>query len=362
MVFPPGQGKSGAHLMHLWRQYLEQYAEHEGSVEEQIIVGAYHAAEVIGALTLILDRERKYRSLIEQRIGYFVEGAERAQSFEDRLVNGTFSLYNHLNTLAHQFTVGHGDAESLIHGIDEQVRVATQSTDQIYRSAFALRAAFPLAEPDHARTRPGRLDDGGDPADRSALCRRCRSLRRAVAATCQCPLPDGGDGPGYDHPVGPGSARPGRTDRRPVRRRRQCRRPHVEGQEWLLPTLRACPHTDNPPRRDPLKAGSWKPSRKPDHRRSRAFAGSGRSVRQRAPGRLIFPLLVPGQFNILLFRIELQKSCGEDSIIWLNWRQREGRPADYRCANCCCTAAYITWPSRLTEWHGKCFNTKRNFP
>jgi hypothetical protein len=144
MVFPPGQGKSGAHLMHLWRQYLEQYAEHEGRVDEQIIVGAYHAAEVIGALTLILDRERKYRSLIEQRIGYFVEGVERAQSFEDRLVNGTFSLYNHLNTLAHQFTVGHADAESLIHGIDEQVRVATQSADQVYRSAFALRAAFPL--------------------------------------------------------------------------------------------------------------------------------------------------------------------------------------------------------------------------
>lgn len=144
MVFPPGQGKSGAHLMHLWRQYLEQYAEHEGIVEEQIIVGAYHAAEVIGALTLILDRERKHRELIEQRIGYFVEGAERAQSFHDRLVNGTFTIYNHSNTLAHQFTIGNNEAEALIHGIDEQVRVATQSADQISRSAFALRATFPL--------------------------------------------------------------------------------------------------------------------------------------------------------------------------------------------------------------------------
>lgn len=130
--------------MHLWRQYLEQYAEHEGSIEEQIVVGAYHAAEVIGALTLILDRERKYRTLIEQRIGYFVEGVERAQSFQDRLVNGTFTIYNHANTLAHQFTVGNSDAENLIHGIDEQIRLATQSADQVSRSAFALRATFPL--------------------------------------------------------------------------------------------------------------------------------------------------------------------------------------------------------------------------
>ncbi len=144
MVFPPGQGKSGAHLMHLWRQYLEQYAEHEGNVEEQVIVGAYHAAEVLGALTLILDRERKYRPIIEQRIGYFVEGSERAQTFEDRLVNGTFTLYNHANTLAHQFTVGNADADALIHGIDEQVRTATQTPDQLSRCALALRATFPL--------------------------------------------------------------------------------------------------------------------------------------------------------------------------------------------------------------------------
>ncbi len=144
MVFPPGQGKSGAHLMHLWRQYLEQYAEHEGSVEEQIVVGAYHAAEVIGALTLILDHERKYRVLIEQRIGYFVEASERAQSFDDRLVNATFTLYNHANTLAHQFTVGNMDAEALIRGIDDRVRTATQGPDQVTRSASAMRATFPL--------------------------------------------------------------------------------------------------------------------------------------------------------------------------------------------------------------------------
>src|SRR5213594_3847190 len=74
MVFPPGQGKSGDYLMALWRQYLQEYAEREGSVESQVVVAANHSAEILGFFSLSLDREGTYRSIIDQRITSFREG------------------------------------------------------------------------------------------------------------------------------------------------------------------------------------------------------------------------------------------------------------------------------------------------
>jgi hypothetical protein len=130
--------------MHLWRRYLEQYAEHDGSIQQQIIIAADHSAEIFGSLSVILDREGKSSSIIEERTGYFREGTRRAQAFEDRLVNATFALYNHFNTLSHQFTVGNPDAETLIRQIDDQVRTRTQDAGQVERSASALLSAFLL--------------------------------------------------------------------------------------------------------------------------------------------------------------------------------------------------------------------------
>jgi hypothetical protein len=144
MTYPPGQGKSGPLLMELWRRYLEQLAEHEGNLEEQIAVGSYKAAEVLGFLTWKLDREGKYRHLIEQRQFLFAEGTRRAVSFEDRLLTATFTIYNHTNTLSHQFSTGIPSAEKLIRDVDEQVKQVVQEADQVERSAAAIKAAFPL--------------------------------------------------------------------------------------------------------------------------------------------------------------------------------------------------------------------------
>ena len=106
MVYPPGQGKSGEYLMTLWRSYLEEFAEGEGDVSAQVIVAAYHAAELLGFLTLSLDRDRRLRSLIETRLEHFREGKRRAEGFDDCLVNATFGIYNHMNTLCRQFASG----------------------------------------------------------------------------------------------------------------------------------------------------------------------------------------------------------------------------------------------------------------
>ncbi len=144
MVYPPGQGKSGPYLMQLWRRYLEQYADHEGSAEEQVVVGSYHAAEVFGLLVLTLDRQQRYRKLTEQRINYFDRGSEQARAFGDCLVNGTFSLYNHVNTLAHLLTDGNVPAGDLIREVDQRVHSRVESAGQVERAAAALAAAFPL--------------------------------------------------------------------------------------------------------------------------------------------------------------------------------------------------------------------------
>jgi hypothetical protein len=144
MVFPPGQGKSGPHLMQLWRQYLEQYAENESHVEEQIVVGSYHAVEVLASLSSTLDRDGKLKDLIDERAQFFREGSRRAVIFNDHLLNATFGLYNQLNTLYRQFTGGHEAATGLLRRIEEQVAVQTRTADPVGCSAAALRAAFPL--------------------------------------------------------------------------------------------------------------------------------------------------------------------------------------------------------------------------
>jgi hypothetical protein len=144
MVFPPGQGKSGEYLMLLWRRYLEQLAENERDVERQIIVGSYHAAEIFGFLSLSLDRKQRYQALILERLEHFRTGSLRAEDFGDCLVTATFSLYNHMNTLCHQFSAGNASAESLIRRIDEQVHSRIQQANQMERSAAAMQAAFPL--------------------------------------------------------------------------------------------------------------------------------------------------------------------------------------------------------------------------
>lgn len=130
--------------MQLWREYLEQYAESERDVHRQIVVGSYHAAEVFGAMSATLDRDGRYRELIDQRSGHFREGKRRARDFDDCLINATFSLYNHLNTLSHQFAEGQADAEKLIADVDEQVRIRTRAANQFERSVAALQAVFPL--------------------------------------------------------------------------------------------------------------------------------------------------------------------------------------------------------------------------
>ena len=144
MVFPPGQGKSGQYLMHLWRRYLEQYAERDGNIEEQIVVGSYHAAEVLGFFSRTLDHEGKYQELIEDRIRIFEEGSKRAEVFGDHLVNAAFALYNHLNTLCRQFAGNSAQALSLVERIDAQVHERIQAGDPTGSSAAAIRAAFPL--------------------------------------------------------------------------------------------------------------------------------------------------------------------------------------------------------------------------
>lgn len=141
---PPGQGKSGQYLMNLWGRYLEQYAELEGRPEEQIVVGSYHAAEALGFLSSALDRDRRYCELIGRRMALFAEGCRAATLFADRLITATFTIYNHVNTLCHEFTDGIAEARNLVGEIDERVRSVVEQADPIERSAAAMRAAFPL--------------------------------------------------------------------------------------------------------------------------------------------------------------------------------------------------------------------------
>ena len=144
MVFPAGTGKSGEYLTIMWRRYLQDYAQGNGSAEKQIVVGAYYAVEIFASLAMTLDRDGQYRDLLEQRIESFREGAKFANSFEDCVLNAVFALYNHLNTLSHKFTDVDPNAGELARQIDYQVKDTTQSGDAIERAAVALRACFPL--------------------------------------------------------------------------------------------------------------------------------------------------------------------------------------------------------------------------
>jgi hypothetical protein len=144
MTYPPGQGRAGQFLMQLWRDYLEKYADKEGDVEGQIIVAAYQAVEVFAALSRAIDRENRYEALIDQRLSIYHTGVDQAVDFRDCLINATFSIYNSLNTLSHQFTEGNGEATALIGKVDDQVHQSTESAGPVPRSAAALRACFPL--------------------------------------------------------------------------------------------------------------------------------------------------------------------------------------------------------------------------
>lgn len=144
MVYTMGKGKTGSHRMELWRKYLEHYADLEGDVEGQIIVGANCTVEILTALSGTLDGGDHYKDIIDQRNAIFNEGAKRACIFEDRLLNATFSIYNSLNTLSHQFTVGNTQAAGMINNVDEQAQLSIRSGTQIDRSAAAMRACFAL--------------------------------------------------------------------------------------------------------------------------------------------------------------------------------------------------------------------------
>jgi hypothetical protein len=130
--------------MKLWRHYLEQYAEQDVSAQEQILVASYHSAEILGFLSRSLDREGRFKDIIDQRINYFRDASARAESFDDCLVNATFTIYNHMNTLCHQFAGGNASVDGLIRKVDEFVHSRVQEAGQLERSAAALRAAFPL--------------------------------------------------------------------------------------------------------------------------------------------------------------------------------------------------------------------------
>jgi hypothetical protein len=144
MIYFPGEEKSGQHLMSLWRDYLEQYADREGDVEAQSIVGANHTVEVLVAFSRTLDRESRYKQLIDQRYSIFREALNQAEAFPDFLLNATFSIYNCVNTLSHQFTESNEPAAALIRKVDEQVHLSAESGVQIDMSASALRASFTL--------------------------------------------------------------------------------------------------------------------------------------------------------------------------------------------------------------------------
>ena len=102
MIYPPGQGKSGQMLMQLWRDYLEQYADKEGDVEGQVMMGAHQTVELLAAFCRTLDSNERYKALIDQRLEIFHEGGLQAADFSESILNAAFSMYNCLNTLAHQ--------------------------------------------------------------------------------------------------------------------------------------------------------------------------------------------------------------------------------------------------------------------
>jgi hypothetical protein len=144
MVYPPGQGKSGEYLMQIWRQYLEKYAAQEGNIEEQIVTGSYYAAEIFGFFSLALDKDKRFSGLIEDRIRYFQEGNGKAEVFGDHLINAAFAIYNHLSTLATQFSRDNQESLELVREVNRRVQEHVESAGQLDSTSAAIRAAFPL--------------------------------------------------------------------------------------------------------------------------------------------------------------------------------------------------------------------------
>jgi hypothetical protein len=145
MPYSPEQENSENDLMELWRKYLESYANREGDVEGQIVAGAYSTVEILSFLSRTLDGEGRYRGLIDQRTALFREGSRNAGAFEDCLINATFSIYNCLNTLAHQLSGKNQQASAMLRSVDEQAHLGIESGTQVVRSAAAMRAGFALA-------------------------------------------------------------------------------------------------------------------------------------------------------------------------------------------------------------------------
>jgi hypothetical protein len=144
MSHPPEQGKSGSYLTQLLESYLKQYSATEGDVESQIIVAAYNSVNALTALSKILDRDSRYRELIDQRSLIFKEAGKQARIYSDCLLSAAFSIYNTMNTLCHQLTEGNDQAALLIQTIDEQVHQNVDFKEALARPAAAMRACFPL--------------------------------------------------------------------------------------------------------------------------------------------------------------------------------------------------------------------------
>lgn len=130
--------------MDLWCRYLEEYAEKDGCVEEQILVGCCHSAEILGWLAHTLDRTGRLTSMIEAREKAFKQGAEKSEVFGEHLANGAFGIYGHLQSLALLFVSGSGEAQHLIREVNAQLRRQMQEGDTLGAAAAAMRASFPL--------------------------------------------------------------------------------------------------------------------------------------------------------------------------------------------------------------------------
>jgi len=144
MAHLPRGETSREYLARLWREHSERYAGHDGNIEGQIVVASYSAVEALTSLCKTLDSDDRYHMLIHQRFGLFREGRDRAATFPDALVTGTFSLYNTLNTLCRQLSEDTEQASGLISRVDEQVHECVELGTKIAGSAAALRGGFPL--------------------------------------------------------------------------------------------------------------------------------------------------------------------------------------------------------------------------
>ncbi len=144
MSYPDEQENSRKPWAQIRREYLEKFADREGDVESQAIIAAYHVVEIFTALSRALDRNGRYKDLIDRRAADFYEGSRLAQGFLDCLINASFSIYNNLNTLSRQCTEGNAEASTLIGIVDKQVHSTVDMEESAAQPAAVLRACFPL--------------------------------------------------------------------------------------------------------------------------------------------------------------------------------------------------------------------------